>query len=136
MPLADYHPCNRQFASSPDEAPTDILATERQSLPVLHWLRLLSCNARWHHRHTAQMVPADTSPPSIDQRHSARTDWLTGGWQLHLAEFPSHAGATGRLPLAPALLTNAQCRELPTCRWHASLPPVSVDLVRCYRKSF
>src|SRR5246127_4376219 len=31
-----------------------------------------------HHRQNAQTVTADTVLPSIDQKHSAETDWLTG----------------------------------------------------------
>src|SRR5215469_15207905 len=32
-----------------------------------------------HHRHNVQTVPVGTVLPSIDQKHSAETDWLTGG---------------------------------------------------------
>src|ERR1700738_4529732 len=32
-----------------------------------------------NHRRNAQTVTADTASPSIDQKHSAETDWLTEG---------------------------------------------------------
>src|SRR5216683_7893096 len=76
--FSDYHPCSRRSSSSLDEAPTDILLNARLWPPGPLGLPPQSCNARWHHRHTAQTAPADTAPLSIDQRHSARTDWLTG----------------------------------------------------------
>src|SRR5580765_909870 len=76
--FADHHPCSRLSSSSQDEAPTDILRSARLWPPGPVELLPQSCNAQWHHRHTAQTAHADTSPLSIDQRHSARTDWLTG----------------------------------------------------------
>src|SRR5216684_3241830 len=133
--LSGHHPCSRRFSSSQDEAPTDILLNARLWLPGPLGLPLQFCNARWHHRHTAQTSPADISPLSIDQRHSARTDWLTGDWPLHLAECPARAGSADRLPLGLALAANARHKERSTFPWRASLPPASADFGQCYRKS-
>src|SRR5215472_5421089 len=77
MSFADYHPCNRRFSSSADEAPTHIPSSVRLWLPVPPGLPPLFCNARWHHRRTAQTTFADSASPSIDQRHSVETGWLT-----------------------------------------------------------
>src|SRR6516164_1322282 len=79
MSFAGYHPCNRRFSSSPDEAPTRIPAIARLWLPEPPELPFPFCNARWHHRHTARTAPVGTVPPSTDQMHNAETDWLTEG---------------------------------------------------------
>src|SRR4051794_40256673 len=134
MSLAGHHPCNRRSWSSPDEAPDHNPANVRLWLPKSPELPLPSCSARWHHRRNVQTASVDTVSPSTGQRHNAETDWLTGGWRLHLAACPSHAGPTGRLLLALALATSARCRALSIAPWRVSSPPVAADLAGCCRR--
>ena len=47
---------------------------------------------------------------------------------------PSHAGPTGRPPLALALAASVRCREPSTVPGRVSSPPVSADLAGCCRR--
>src|SRR5262249_9687603 len=77
--FAGHHPCNRRSSSSPDEVPAHTPANARLWLPEPPGLRLPFCNARWHHRRSAQTDTVDTASPSTGQKHNAETDWLTEG---------------------------------------------------------
>src|SRR4030043_2488840 len=69
------HPCSKLSLSFPHEAPACTALTSLQSPFSVPSLPLLSCSARSHHQHSAQMGFQDISFSSSRQRHSAKTDW-------------------------------------------------------------